>query len=47
VCHGLWGQSLVEAADRVWLVAETVDDHVRFEWLLAKLAVKLAALNEG
>jgi hypothetical protein len=46
VSHGLRDRSAIEAADSVWLVAETVGDNVRFGWLLAKLAVKVAELKE-
>ncbi len=47
VNHGLRDQSIAEAVDSVWLVAETVGDNVRFEWLLAKLAVKVDQLEEA
>jgi hypothetical protein len=47
VNHGLHDGSVVEAADSVWFVAEAVGDNVRFEWLMAKLAVKVAELEEG
>lgn len=47
VSHGLYDRSVIEAADSVWLVSETVGDNVRFEWLLAKLAVKVAELEEA
>jgi hypothetical protein len=47
VSHGLGDQSIAEAADSVWLVAETVGDNVRFEWLLAKLAVRVEDLEEA
>lgn len=44
--HGLRDRSIAETADSVWLVAEGVGDNVRFEWLLAKLAVKMDDLEE-
>jgi hypothetical protein len=47
VCHGLRDASIAEAADAVWLLAETVGDNVRMEWLLARLAVKIDDLDEG
>jgi hypothetical protein len=47
VSHGLRDRSVIEAADGVWLVAETVGDNVRFEWLLARLAVRVTELEEG
>lgn len=47
VSHGVRDRSVIEAADSVWLVAETVGDNVRFEWLLAKLAVKVVELEEA
>jgi hypothetical protein len=45
--HGLRDHSIAETADSVWLLAETVGDNVRFEWLLAKLAVRIADLEEA
>jgi hypothetical protein len=47
VSHGLRNRSVLEAADSVWLVAETVGDNLPLEWLQAKLAVKVAELEEG
>jgi|GEM_PF-1471886 len=47
VCHGVRDHSIAETADSIWLVAETVGDNVRFEWLLAKLAVKVEELEEA
>jgi hypothetical protein len=47
VSQGLRDRSVIEAADSVWLVAETVGDNLRFEWLLAKLALKVADLEEA
>jgi hypothetical protein len=47
VCHGLRDHSIAETVDSLWLVAEAVGDNVRYEWLLAKLAVKVDELEEG
>ena len=47
VCHGSREHSTVEAADSLWLVAETVGDNVRLKWLLARLAVKIEELDEA
>ena len=45
--HGMPNRSVIEEADSVWLVAETVGDKVLFEWLLAKLALKIEELEEA
>jgi len=45
--HGLRDRSVADTADGVWLVAEAVGDNIRFEWLLAKLAVQVTELEEG
>ena len=47
VCHGLRDRSVIETTDSIWLVAETVGDNARFEWLLANVAVKVEELEEA